>query len=250
MTLPPLIFFDLDNTLATSKQPLDDEMADILTKLLHQTRIAITSGGGLPQFLKQVVSQLPEAALSNLYLLPTSGSALYEWKGEWHKVYEEKIRETDVASLETAAQEGAEASGCVDLASKSWGPRIEYRGTQVTFSALGQEAPPDEKAKWDPTKEKRLTIRKEIAKRLPHGYSAMMGGATSIDIVKEGIDKGYGVHQLCMRLNIREEDALYVGDQLEANGNDETVYKTEVKTKSVDSPADTKAFLKTLLTSA
>jgi len=33
---------------------------------------------------------------------------------------------------------------------KVWGEVIEDRGSQITFSALGQQAPLEEKTKWDP----------------------------------------------------------------------------------------------------
>ena len=75
-----LIIFDLDGTLAESKQPLTDEMAALVARLLAATRVAVISGGALSQFLKQVVAMLPvDANLANLYLLPTSGAALYEF---------------------------------------------------------------------------------------------------------------------------------------------------------------------------
>ncbi|MDP2651726.1 MAG: HAD hydrolase family protein, partial [bacterium] len=88
-----LIIFDLDGTLAESKQPISPEMAVRLCELLNRTKIAIISGGALPQFLKQVVTQLPsDANLANLYLLPTSGAALYEFSDDgWNKIYEERL---------------------------------------------------------------------------------------------------------------------------------------------------------------
>lgn len=246
--MPKLIIFDLDQTLVVSKQALESSMAGLLAELLEKTRVGIISGGGLPQFIKQVVGHLPpHANLSHLYLLPTSGAALYEWKNEWRKVYEERIPESDVPLLMSAAEEGAQATGLIDFSASSWGERIEYRGSQVTLSALGQGAPPSEKEMWDPDKKKRLYIRAEIEKRLPKGYTASMGGATSIDIVRAGIDKAYGLHQLCMRLHLAESDALYVGDQLVAGGNDEAVFRTEAKTKSVTGPADTEQLMGSLL---
>jgi len=33
---------------------------------------------------------------------------------------------------------------------KTWGEQIEDRGSQITYSALGQQAPIEEKKKWDP----------------------------------------------------------------------------------------------------
>ena len=250
--MPKLVMFDLDGTLTVSKQPLTGEMAGLLATLLERTKVAVVSGGALPQYLSQVVARLPEGAnLANLYILPTSGSALYEYRNtDWSKIYEEHIPEEDAKKIEAAARSGAEATGLVDFSAPAWGQRIEYRGSQVTLSALGQQAPPGEKAKWDPDKSKRLTIREEIQKRLPEGYSAAMGGATSIDITKTGVDKAYGIHQLCERLHLAESDALYVGDQLVEGGNDEAVFRTDAVTHPVSSLEDTETLIRGLLAGA
>lgn len=249
MTVPKLVMFDLDGTLTVSKAPLSDEMAGLLAELMARTKVAVVSGGALPQYLVQVVARLPEGAnLGNLFILPTSGSALYEYKdGEWDKVYEERIPEEDAKKIGAAAREGAEATGLIDFAAPAWGERIEYRGSQVTLSALGQGAPAGEKAAWDPDKSKRLSIRDEIQKRLPEGYAAAMGGLTSIDITKDGIDKAYGIRKLCERLAIPESEAVYVGDQLVPGGNDEAAFRTGIKTHAVAVLSDTETFIRSLL---
>ena len=54
-----LILFDLDGTLAESKQPITTEMAALLAQILAATRVAIISGGALPQFLSQAIAELP-----------------------------------------------------------------------------------------------------------------------------------------------------------------------------------------------
>jgi len=246
-----LIIFDLDGTLTESKQPLAPEMAALLARLLAVTPVAVISGGAFLQFQKQVIERLPSfSKFSNLYILPTSGAALYEFKSDaWKRVYEERISERDAALIEKALEDGAEESGVIDLRAKTWGPRLEYRGGQVTFSALGQEAPIAEKKKWDPDYAKRRTLQAAVAKHLPKGFAAAMGGATTIDVTKEGVDKAYGIHQLCTRLGIAEKDALYVGDELQKHGNDEAVYKTEAETKRVANPSETAVFIRSLLES-
>jgi hypothetical protein len=244
-----LIIFDLDGTLAESKQPLTPDMATQVAKLLGQFPVAIISGGALQQFLKQVVTQLPESAtLANLYLLPTSGASLYEFRDEtWTKIYEERISEKEAHAIEKALRTAAEESGVIDFSKKAWGERIEYRGSQVSLSALGQQAPIALKKEWDPHRLKRRELQAAVMKHLPEGFSAAMGGATTIDVTREGIDKAYGIHKLCERLGVEESDALYVGDELQAGGNDEAVYKTEVKTVSVTNPADTERFIASTL---
>lgn len=246
--MSPLIIFDLDGTLAESKQPLTGEMATLLAKLLAVTRVGVASGGALPQFIKQVVDRLPRHAnLANLYLLPTSGAALYEWKSdEWNKVYEERLTEKEENIIEIAMKEAAKETGIIDFAEPSWGERIEYRGSEVTISALGQKAPLAEKKVWDPDHSKRRALQEKIAMRLPQ-FSVGIGGSTSIDVSRLGIDKAYGVRQLCKRLEIPESKALYIGDELEAGGNDEVVYKTNIATCAVKNPSDTERTIKSIL---
>jgi len=251
-----LIVFDLDGTLAESKQPLTGDMAALVTKLLVVTKVAVISGGALPQFLKQVVAQLPNGAnLANLYLLPTSGAALYEFNPSaslatnvtaWEKIYEERLSEKEADTIAAAMRTAAAATGLIDFSEPAWGERIEYRGSQVTLSALGQEAPLAEKMAWDPDHSKRFALREAIAKRLPE-FLVCMGGKTSIDVTTHGVDKAYGVRQLCKRLGISESEALYIGDELESGGNDEAVYKTTAQTKSVKNPAETAQFIENFL---
>ena len=248
MLFPSLIVFDLDGTLAESKQPLAPKMAALVAQLLDKTKVAIVSGGALSQFLKQVVAQLPpDAKLENLYLLPTSGAALYEWKNDgWDKIYEERLSETEKDVIETAMREAAEATGLIDFSEEAWGERIEYRGGQVSLSALGQQAPIVEKKAWDPDKSKRHSLQAAIAERLPK-FSVGMGGSTTIDVTKKGVDKAYGLWQLSERLQIPESKMLYVGDELVAGGNDEAVFKTAAKTRAVASPQETEAFIRSLV---
>ncbi|MDE1919578.1 MAG: HAD-IIB family hydrolase [Patescibacteria group bacterium] len=235
-----LIIFDLDGTLTESKQPLTKEMAALLAQLLEKTKVAVISGGALAQFLKQVVAELPpHANLANLSLLPTSGAALYEYQNvDWKKIYEERLSEKEAHEIDAAIRAAAAETGLIDFSIPAYGERIEYRGGQVTLSALGQEAPLAEKKAWDPDHKKRRALQAAIAKRLP-GYSVGVGGATSIDVTKRGVDKAYGVHKLCERLGLNESEALYVGDELAAGGNDEAVYKTGAKTRAVSGPEDT-----------
>ncbi|MFA5745026.1 MAG: HAD-IIB family hydrolase [Candidatus Paceibacterota bacterium] len=251
-----LIIFDLDGTLAESKQSISPEMATLVAKLLSHTKVAVASGGALPQFIKQVVDRLPsDANLANLYLLPTSGAALYEYnpstslRASWNKIYEERLSEKEAHIIEPAMHAAAAETGLIDFSEPAYGERIEYRGGQVTLSALGQEAPLAEKKEWDPEHTKRHLLQTNISARLPE-FSVGIGGATSIDISKRNIDKAYGVRQLCKRLNIDESETLYIGDELEAGGNDEVVYKTNAETKSVKNPTETAQFIESLLTAS
>jgi phosphomannomutase len=249
--MPRLVMFDIDNTLARSKQALAPRMAELLAELLSRTNVAVISGGKLEQFERQVVGRLPSSAdRSRLYLLPTSGAALYQYEtGAWTKVYEELLPEAEAARIEDALRESAQETGVIDFATPAYGERIERRGAQVTLSALGQEAPVEEKEAWDPGGEKREALRAAVAFRLP-GYDVKRGGSTSIDVTKAGVNKAYGVRQLSAHLDLPISDMLYVGDALYPGGNDEVVKETGIAVEAVGDPTDTEAVIERLLQSS
>lgn len=244
-----LYIFDVDKTLSRSKEPVLPAMADALSSLLKTKRVAIISGGPLRELNQNVVTALPtDTNLANLAILPTSGGALYVWKdAEWRAVYAEKIDQEEAQHVEQEIRTACTETGIVDLTSASYGDRIEYRGPQVTLSALGQRAPIEEKEAWDPDGTKKRRLRDAIAERLPE-YDVKTGGSTSIDITKHGINKAYGVRKLSEYLDIPISDMLYIGDALYSNGNDEVVKETGVATHQVTGPEETLEVIASVLT--
>ena len=153
-----LIVFDLDGTLAPSKSALGPDMAALLHNLLGIVKVAVISGGNWPQFEKQLLSNLPEdKRLANLSVLPTCGTKFFQYSSNWKELYSEdftaKEKEQIISSLDKAF---GEAGFKVE---RVWGEVIEDRGSQITLSALGQEAPLAEKVKWDPDFAKRKKIK-------------------------------------------------------------------------------------------
>lgn len=246
--MPAIILFDLDGTLAESKQPVQPDMAAVLARLLSHTRVGIISGGKLQQLDTQAASRLPSGAhKKNLFLLPTSGGALYQWEnGGWEQLYEEVMEPDEELRVAEAIVLGASNTGLIDFNVPSYGDRIELRGAQVTLSALGQEAPIADKAAWDPNHEKRLRLRAAIAALLPE-YDVKVGGATSIDVTKRGVNKAYAIRELARLFSIPVTDMLYVGDELGEGGNDSVVLTTGIPTHAVANPDETAAFIETLL---
>lgn len=233
-----LVAFDLDGTLALSKQPLKDDMGETLADLLTVADVAVISGGDWPQFEKQVASRLPERAdRSRLWLMPTTGTKLYVHKdGAWQTVYAELFDDVEKQKIITAFGESLEATGFVP--EQTWGERIEDRGSQITFSALGQEAPIEAKEHWDPDFAKRKVIQADLRQRLP-GLAINMGGATSIDITREGVDKGYGLRKLAAESGFDLSEMLFIGDAIFPGGNDYPAHEAGVDCVRVRDPQET-----------
>lgn len=237
-----LVAFDLDGTLAESKQPLGDPMGEALADLLDVAHVAVISGGDWPQFDKQVASRLPERAdRSKLWLMPTTGTKLFTWQdGKWTTVYAELFDDATKAKILEAFDASLEATGFVP--EQTWGERIEDRGSQITFSALGQQAPVKEKEHWDPKFEKRKVIQADLKQRLP-GLSINMGGATSIDITQEGVDKAYGLKRLRDESGIALDAMMFIGDAIFPGGNDYPAKELGLDTVRVRDPEETLAVI-------
>jgi HAD superfamily hydrolase (TIGR01484 family) len=244
MIPPPIIIFDLDNTLAESKQPITEEMAALLGELLSRTRVAVMSGGALSQLSGQVADRLLHSAhRESLYLLPTSGAALFTFDGgAWKEAYREVLTDGQVSEITHALEEASRETGLVDLEHELYGPYIENRGSQVSLSALGQQAPVEKKREWDPAHGKRQALRDAAAPKLP-AYDVKVGGLTTIDVTLKGINKAYGVRKLSELLSIPVSDMLYVGDELSPGGNDAVVTETGIPTRAVAGPAETMAVI-------
>jgi phosphomannomutase len=222
-----LIGFDLDGTLADSKSPLSDRMAELLNDLLAIYHVCIMSGGRYALFQKQILTRLKSEPdrLKKLHLMPTCGTRYLKYEeGEWRQKYAEDFTDTQKKKIITALNQAIDALGFREK--QTWGEIIEDRGSQITFSALGQDVVETlgqeglkKKEAWDPDGSKKAKLRDYIAELLPD-FEARAGGTTSIDITKQGIDKAYGMKKLMAELDLKKEDILFIGDKMQPGGND------------------------------
>ena len=240
-----VIVCDLDGTLAASKSPLGEDMAEVLGYVLKRHIVVVVSGGSFGQFEKQFLSQLriDKNLFSNLYLFPTNGTTCYAYdkkEGSWKQVYNEPLADKDKKAILKAANAVVKEFE-LDKA-KTFGDIVEDRGSQVTISGLGQAAPLNLKEKWDPNQAKRTKMIAVLKKQIPQ-FEIRMGGTTSIDITKKGLDKAYAIGKIKSLLKVKDDDIVYVGDALYKGGNDEAVKSTGVDFIQEDGPVDTLEYL-------
>jgi hypothetical protein len=240
-----LVVFDLDGTLAPSKSSLAPQTAELLRDLLRIIDVAVISGGAWAQFEKQLLTDLPHnSILANLSLLPTCGTKFFQYNGKWKELYSEDLTAGQKRKIIDSLDKAAEEAGY--RPEKVWGKVIEDRGSQVTFSALGQQAPLAEKEKWDTDYAKRKRITAILETLIPE-FSIRMGGATSIDVTKPGIDKAYGIGKLRDTLHLPLKDMIYIGDALFPGGNDYPAEEAGVVSIPVQGPEDTNVVIRTIL---
>jgi hypothetical protein len=251
-----LIVFDFDGTLAATKSAMDKEMSVLVARLLGPKKVAVIGGGKYQIFQELFVRQLrgPKKLLHNLFLFPTTATAFYRYHSGWSNVYalglskkeKEKINKTFKRVLKEVHYEHPK---------KIYGQVIEDRGSQITWSAVGQDVVKilgtkegvALKEKW--TKENKavkMKITKLMTKYLPE-LEIRAAGYTSIDVTKKGIDKAYGLRQIEKHLHIKIKDMLFVGDAIFPGGNDYAIVKTGVDYVKVKGPEETKKIIREIL---
>lgn len=247
--VPRAMVFDLDGTLAESKQRVEADMGVLLCELLAHIPVAVMSGAGFPQFERQFFPAMPpEANLERLYIFPDNAAQCFVYRiGSWHAQYDNAFTPQEREHILKALDEALKETGLREVPVRIWGQQVEDRGAEIVFSALGQEAPPDEKKKWAKEhSETRKALRDALAKRLPE-FSEGANGSTSVDITRKGITKAYGVQRLAELAGIAIAEMLYVGDALEEGGNDSVVISTGIKTHAVFGPEETAALIKDIV---
>jgi len=272
-----LIIFDLDGTLADSKKDLTLEVGEVLHKLADQAKIAVISGCNWKQMCSQFLNKLPNSFnfdnLWNLYMLPTSGAQMWTWDGPEsgcinHYSSELTLREKVKIYVTFDSLYRTELMFC----DYKWGEIAEDRGSQITFSLLGQDAPLEEKKAFDSGGWNRKKLAKAMQPLLP-GFEIRVGGATSIDVTKSGINKAYGIQKLiehiqqydvrcmehqydcgefegmpiCCNQNLTIDDAIYIGDALQDGGNDAIVKQTGIEWRETKGPSDTIRIIESML---
>ena len=241
-----LFAFDLDKTLAESKQCMDDEMGGLLRRLLERAGVAIISGGSFAQFKKQFVPKLTEGKLERLFLFPTCGTAFYRWvDGEWENVYAETLSAEEKKRI-LEAFERMFSRVDFKIPETVYGELIEDRGTQITFGAYGSSAPLPLKSAWDPDRKKRIAMIAVLKKLIPE-FEIRTGGTSSIDVTRRGIDKAYGIMQMEKYLDIPRSQMVFVGDDLGPGGNDNPVIATGVDIIAVENPEHTKRIIRSII---
>lgn len=270
-----VLAFDIDQTLNIAKTPIPPEVAELLRDCLDHFEIAPISGQKFDQFLIQIVNPLLKvgvtaAQLMHLHLFVAQGTQYYHYKPgktfggkivsvslvngdapydekNWKQVYNYPLTDEDVTKITEAIERGAKELNFWEEDKLAEGDEIiENRLSQVTFSALGQKAGTEEKYAWDPDCKKREAIVEKAREYAPE-FEYEIGGTTSINAFKPGMNKVFGMTHLLEELDVDKSDVLYFGDMTQPGGNDYPVVEMGVDTITVRSHEDTAYALRGIL---
>jgi len=217
-----VLAFDMDDTIAITKSPITERMATAFNHILDDFDVCIISGGNYELFGRQFISRLDvdETKLKRIHLMPTCGTRYYRYDDtthEWALQYAEDLTDAEKLKIAKVLEDAAKETG--NWTENPAGEIIEDRLSQITFSALGQRATPEDKYAWDPDNKKRIAIRNIALDKIPE-LEIRIGGTTSIDVTRKGIDKAHGMQKLMEANGFLKEDILFFGDKLQEGGND------------------------------
>ena len=78
-------------------------------------------------------------------------------------------------------------------------------------------------------------------------FTVRLGGPTSVDVTRPGIDKAYGINKLQGIFGIAIEEMIFVGDALFPGGNDYPAKEAGVVSIQVRDPDESKRVIETIL---
>lgn len=245
----------MDGTLTASKRPLTKAQASAFSRFARGRNVAVISGAGFPQMRKQFVSRLPKGkAMPDFFALALNGGELWMRKEErrkkkdtkgakrWQRAYAVsfpiKLKKTALATAKKINIKFPEYS-----VKKTYGVVVEDRGGQITYSALGKNAPLPKKHAWDPRGAKRLKMAQYLRKLLLK-CDVGVAGMTSIDITPKGLTKEFGVKRAMKAAGTRPAETVFVGDAVFRGGNDAPARRAGGKMVGVKNPRETYAWMR------
>ena len=89
-------------------------------------------------------------------------------------------------------------------------------------------------------------MKAALDKLIPE-FSIRLGGTTSVDVTRLGIDKAYGIRKLRDILGTPIEEMIFIGDALFPGGNDYPAKQAGVLTIQVRDPNETKRVIEAII---
>jgi len=232
--------FDVDDTITKSCQPMQEETSRVLKQI--PVEIAFVTGTDVPELRRMISSGLERRH----HLLANTGTHYVIVEGDLEsEILREYLTPEQKEELISAIKELKAKYNLVPLTSEE--DQIIDRGSQITFSILGRNAPPDKKYAYDPDKKKRKVLSEYLETLInPEMYETTTGGTTSLNITLKGKDKCSALRMFMDLNGFLEDEVLFFGNELQPGGNDYSAIRSGVRCIEVQNPEHTVQILKEL----
>ena len=233
-----LIAFDLDGTLTQHKTPLDPVNKAVLDRLREKYVLLMVGAGACYRIFNQM-GKYPIDVFGNY------GLQLGKYNpetGELDMVKDLRLP-CDRESVSARITMLREKYGFTEYA----GENVEFHDSGcVTFPILGTKAKAEDKLAFDPDRSKRRKIYDIVVETFPE-FVVFVGGSSSFDMAPRPRDKFYALSNFCKELGLSHDEVAYAGDDYGPGGNDESVYKSDIRFYCVDDYTKLGEYLKELL---
>ena len=229
-----VIVADVDDTICDSCQQISPEMAKQIDRMIQKGyQFAFISGTKAEDLMTMISSSLKELH----HILATTGTKyIIMDKGQSQIVYNHSFNAVEKKEILAAFEKLISHFKIQPLTSKE--DQLQDRDSQISLSAVGRHAPSEIKAKYDPDGKIRQEWIRFLEQQLGDKYDYKIGGTTSLDVTKKGLDKEWGIRNFARYHNIPLHQIIFFGDKIYPGGNDYPATKV-VDCISVKNPKDT-----------
>lgn len=233
-----LVAFDLDGTLTQHKTPLDDTNRAVLEQLSRHYKLVMVGAGNAMRIFNQL-GGFPMDVMGNYGMQ----LGLYNPETKTLDLVRNDCVPCDRESVDKRITELRERFGFTEYA----GENVEFHDSGcVTFPILGTKAKAEDKLAFDPDRSKRRKIYDIVVETFPE-FVVFVGGSSSFDMAPRPRDKFYALSNFCKELGLSHDEVAYAGDDYGPGGNDESVYKSDIRFYCVDDYTKLGEYLKELL---
>ena len=233
-----LVAFDLDGTLTQHKTPLDDTNRAVLEQLSKHYKLVMVGAGNATRIFNQL-GGFPMDVMGNYGMQ----LGLYNPETKTLDLVRNDCVPCDRESVDKRITMLRERFGFTEYA----GENVEFHDSGcVTFPILGTKAKAEDKLAFDPDRSKRRKIYDIVVETFPE-FVVFVGGSSSFDMAPRPRDKYYALSNFCKELGLSHDEVAYAGDDYGPGGNDESVYKSDIRFYCVDDYTKLGEYLKELL---
>ena len=219
-----LLAFDLDGTLTQHKTMLEAENKNALSALSQRYRLVMVGAGGCMRIFRQM-GGFPIDIIGN-YGMQTG---IYNDSTKTIDV-KETVVPCDRESVDNRVTALREKYGFTAFS----GDNVQFHESGcITFPILGTTANAADKLEFDPDRSRRRAIYDDVC-NVFSDYNVFVGGSSSFDMAPRPYDKRYALEKYAADNGIALDEIAYIGDDYGRGGNDEAVYRSDIRFIKVD----------------
>lgn len=224
-----VIAFDLDGTITQHKTHMILENKAALDALSKKYKLVMAGAGQVRRIFEQM-EHYPIDIIGNYGLQYGE----YDEETGDINIVRDLILPCDREVVDKKVTMLREKYGFLDFA----GDNTEFHPSGcVTFPILGTKAKQEDKLAFDPDRKKRRAIYDDVVKTFSD-YCVFVGGSSSFDMAPRPYNKYYALDLYCKEKGYSHDEVVFVGDDYGLGGNDESVYKSDIKFITVDDYRD------------